>query len=489
MKFIYKFFILFLFFYSILQANVNINIPPKAYLNEPFLFEIEVDGNDIKFPNISKIDGNIVQEISSSSSTRIINSQISKKIKKTYSFYPTKDFTIPSFEFVIDGKSKYTSEKNVVLTIPTKTKSDIFDFSIKSSKNDLYVGENFILTLVFKYKKNTQIIDLSFDKPNFENFWYKQLNKSSKYDENEYTVQELNFLMFPLKNGNLKLNPILINAQVIDIHNSNNFSLFSNSAKNIRIYSNSLDFQVKKLPDDVNLIGKFTIDSNIDKSKIKQGEAISYKLKIEGIGNIDDIGDIKLDLKDALIYDNKPEIKTNLVNNKYQGTYEKVFSIVPNNSITIPAIKLKYFDKDLNKTIEIQTNEYSIDVEQNQVINSNVKLEKKDEILKSEPIVKVVEQESLANKILYFCLGAFATLLIFLLYFYFLKEKRKKQEYNTPLIKKIKLSKSNDELLKILVVHLNKDKNLDELIFKLEKSDNFDNLKKEIIKKIKELKL
>lgn len=111
---IFKFISLFFLFVSTLFADVKLYLPSHTLVkNEAFIFVLEAYGNDITFPNISLIDGQIVQEVASSNSTNIINGNITKQIKKTYSFYPTKDFILPSFETIIDGKSYKTNEEKI----------------------------------------------------------------------------------------------------------------------------------------------------------------------------------------------------------------------------------------------------------------------------------------------------------------------------------------------------------------------------------------
>ncbi len=482
---------LFLLFSTILFANVSLKLPPHALINEPYKFIIEASGESIKFPKLSTINGNIVQELSSSNSTNIINSQITKKIKKTFVFTPSSDFIFPSLEFKIDGKTYKTDEKKVELKKPEKTKSDLFDLEIKLSKNSVYVGENIILTIVFKYKKDLQIVDLSFNKTDFKDFWYKQLDKNKNYEESGYIVQELKFLMIPLKNGNIKINPLGITAQIMDVNSSRSFSLFSSVTKDIKIFSNELNLEVKQLPNNVKLIGEFDIKSTIDKRDIKRGEAVSFKINISGIGNIEDVPDIKLDIKEATIYENKPKIVTKILNDEISGSYEKVFSIIPNESIKIPSIKIEYFNKENKKISALTTPEYKVTLQESQN-NSNLNkkntLEKKS-FEKNSKEITLIKDVSYFEKGLYFILGIIVTLFIFAIYYYFTNKKREKQQYNTPLLNRIKNSKTKDELLKILAIYINFDKQLDELIFKLEKSNEIEVIKKQIKDKIKQLKL
>ena len=490
---LYKILLLFFLFFSSLFGNIQLSISSNPTVkNEAFIFVLDAFGSNIKFANIKTIDSYEVQELSNQTSTNIINGQISKSIKKAYSLNPTKDFILPSFEFEIDGEKKYTKEEEIKVIDASKTQSDIFDFTIKTNTNDLYIGENFILTLVFKYKKNARLENLYLDKPNFQNFWFKQLDESKNYEDGEYIVSEVDFLMFALKDGNLNIEPMKINAQVSQ---NNSYSLFS-TTKNQKVYSNSLDFIIKSLPQNIKLIGDFEILASVDKKEVKIGEAISYKLNIKAQGNIDEIADIKFPVENLTVYENKPIIKSEIINNKLVGEYEKVFSVVSDKSFTIPRIEIEYFDKNTKQIVKKQTESFHIEVI-NEVFKQEVVLEKavkqEDEIIQdkeeAKEIIKIIEKTSIKDKIIFFSLGIIASLLIGTLYFYVITSKRKKVEENRPLIIKIKKCKTKEELIKTLAVYIKIDLRLDDLIFQLEKSNDINSLKKQIIKLVKELKL
>ena len=484
---------LFLSTISILSlfANVQLNLPNSIVRGEPLQFSLTLVGNDIQLPKLDTIASNSVNEISSTTSTNMVNFNISKSIKKVYSLFPKKDFIFPSLKFIIDGKEYFTKEQKIVIKDSSKTKSSIFDLSIETSSNEFYINENFVLTLVFKYKKNANIVDLSFEKPNFDNFWYKQLKESNQYEENGFIVQKLNFLLFPLKEGKIKINPLKIHAKILD--ESNPFSLFSNSMSIKTIYSNDLELNIKNLPDNINLIGDFDIKTTVDKTKVKQGEAVSFKLEINGIGNIDDIKDIKLNLPNAIIYDNKPEIQTKYENGKYIGKYTKSYSIIPNNSIVIPKIKIEYFDKKSKTVISKQSDEINIEVLQNSIIKTQELIQKAKPEIKEKEVIKIIERVSIKDRFIFFCLGIISSIVIIALYFYIIKEKNKIKVKDTPLSKKVKKANNKDELLKILAVYIKKDSSLDKLIFQLENEmkdeKDIKAIKKEILKRIKEINL
>lgn len=487
MKTIKYFLILILLNISIF-ASVTLKAPDSFTKGEPFIFVYEAIGSSIEFPEIKSIDGYLVESIGTSRSLQIINGNYDEKIAKRFKLLPQKDFTIPSFTFEIDGKEIKSQEKKITARTITKTTSNNFDLTLKPSKTELYTGEELLVKLIFKYKKGLQITNLGFEKPHFNNFWYKRLDNSSKrYEENNYIVQELDFLLFPQKSGELTISPLRVDVQMMDSNSSGNFGFFTMAPKVVKVYSNELKFDVKDLPNGINYIGDFQIDASIDKNKIKQGESISYRLNIKGVGNFDDIQDIKLNIPNATIYDNKPEINTKFTSNGYEGSYTKVYSIVPSNSLEIPSISFKYFSKKDKKIVEKKTKPFKIEVEEKAIKKVVLEKPKVEESIEKEVLIK--KEKSTSDRVLFFFLGVGFTLLIIGLYTYVKLQKNKKSKNDTPLIKLVKKSKDKSELIKVLVPFIKKDPNLDNLIYECQGAKDFKILKKEILELLKDLKI
>jgi hypothetical protein len=288
----------------------------------------------------------------------------------------------------------------------------------------------------------------------------------------------------------LKIPAIKIEAKVVDL-SAYSYSLFSQPVKVEKIYSNSLDLDVKSLPDGVSLIGEFLLKTSISKEEINENESLSYKIEISGYGNIDDIEDIKLNIKDVTIFEDKAKIETKIENNKNVGTYKKSFSIISNDDFEIPSIELKYFDKNIQKVVTQKSQNYKIKVKKSEIKEAFKGLEKAQtkEIVK-EVEEKIVYKASLKQMILFFILGIVFTILTFGLYYY-VKNRKSKQSDDLPLVKLIKKSKDKSELIKILIPYIGYNKSLDDMIFKLEKDKNIELnvIKKEIINIVKLLNI
>jgi len=482
MKF-YKIFLLLIIPF-ILSAKVTLTAPDDFFKGDKVVFKITASGGEVKFPNISNIDGVAVQSAGTSSAITIVNGNRKQKLVKTFAIIADKDITIPSFKISINGKIEQTKPKIIKMKLVEKTISSIYDIEIKVNKKESYVGEDILFTLIFKYQKDTQLVDLNFYKPNFENFWTKELQSKQQVIEGNYVVHELNYLLFPQKDGKLSIDPLRIDAIVSD-NSSQNYGFFSTqSTKSIPIYSNRLDLNVKPLPKDIKLIGDFEISSTIDKTNITQGEAISYKLTIKGRGNLDDLDEIKLSIPNTTIYDNPSKKEFDIQDELYGGVFNKTYSIVAQNDFVIPPISLKYFDKKTKTIKTIKTKSYDIKVKG--VVKKAAILEVAK--IKQTPIVSLATQNIQSNvvekiikttdkqKIVFFILGMIFSTILISLYFIFKNKTSKKEE--TPLDKQIKKVNSLDELLKVLVVYINIDKQLDKIIYNLENKNSEIELKK-----------
>lgn len=481
-------FIISIFFTaSFVNAAVVLQAPESFYKGDVINFSIVASGTDIKMPEITDIDGVSVQKTRTSQQTTIRNGVRSFQIIQGYALLGTKEINIPSFEIVIDNKIEKTEAKTIKMLEVTKTKSDLYDLSISVDKNEVFVGEAVEFTLRFKYKKDLQIVNLDLKKPAFENFWVKDLQtqKQQNIDPN-YEMQEIKYLLFPQKSGKIDLASVRIDVTTMKNSSAGSFYL-STPTETKPVYSNSIKLNVKALPSGVNLIGDFQISSTVDKFSLTQGEAVSYKLHIEGRGNLDDLDEVVLDIPNTTIYDNPSQKEYNIQNNLYGGKYTKAYSIVGQNDFTIPSIKIRYFDKQTMEIKTIQTKSYDIKVKgettQKKIleVGSVVTQDKTREVINRQVI-----ETSFVEKIVYFMFGVLFSIILIGIYWYF-KNRVKKEE--TVLFTRVKKTKTPDELFKLLVVYINIDEELDRIIYKLENLSiqEYKNEKSTLLKTLKQL--
>ncbi|MGB3751460.1 MAG: BatD family protein [Arcobacteraceae bacterium] len=473
---------------SIANAAVVLQSPERFYKGDVVNFTIIASGKEIKIPEITDIDGVPVQKTRTSQHTTIRNGERSFQLIQGYALVGTKDINIPSFEIIIDNKIEKTKAKTIKMLEVTKTKSDLYDLSIAVDKKEVFVGEAVEFTLRFQYKKDLQIVNLDLKKPAFENFWVKELQTQKQQNIDPiYEIQEIKYLLFPQKSGKIDLSSVRIDVTTMKNSSAGSFYL-STPTETTPVYSNSIELNLKALPNSINLIGDFNISSTVDKLSVMQGKAVSYKLSIEGRGNLDDLDEVILDIPNTTIYDNPSQKEYNIQNNLYGGKYTKAYSIVGQDDFTIPAIEIRYFDKKTSEVKTIRTKSYDIRVNGQVVEKKTLEVSSVDtqEKIANVPTKELIKTP-LVEKILYFILGVLFTIIVMGLFWYL--KKRVNKEDESVLYKRLKKAKTSDELFKMLVVYINIDEKLDKIIYKLENlsMQEYKNEKIALLKTLKKL--
>ncbi len=472
---------------TILLATVQLKAPQSFTQGDSVQFGIVAKGSDVKMPNITTIENYTVQTLGRSVQTHIVNGKKSSTLEQTYMFKPDKSITIPPFEVRVDGKVMRTKSQTVQMEKVEKTISNLFDFELKVDKKEVFVGEMVKLDLLFRYRKDINVVDLQFQPPIFDGFWVKQIkqNLPIKDADPNYHYQGLQYLLFPQKQGVLDIGPLSIQVVTMDSNSANSFFL-TGAANKRSVYSNSITLDVKKTPNDLALVGKFEIEGGVDKTEVSQGEAVSFKVKIKGEGNMDDIPNIKLDIPEATIYENPADQNFEYKGKKYQGEYTKAFSILSSKSFTIPPVVIEYFDPTTNKTHTIKTQKYTINVKSPTTSNTpTLQIENKTD--------QKTSSTSKEDKLLYFLLGVVSIVVVLFLFIVIQKlftMKKSKKQKELPLYKKLANANSKNEILKIVAVYINIDKDFDKIIYEFEQTEDtkvLKHLQKQMLQQIKQM--
>jgi len=342
------FFILPMFLFALVNVNVN---KTNVYPGEEVVFTIQASGNNIKFPNIQKIDTFPVQGTEIMQNITVLNGNIQKSISKSYIFFPTKNVTIPSFTVTVDSKQYKTKPIKINVTKPKESKNSNFKIKLSINKTKIYLGEPAIFKIKFFQKEGTKPQSIEIQRPNFNNFFIKQLSKK-EYQHNGFDISEYSFLLIPQKAGNYKIGPVLGKIGYLSTTPVNDpfFNLVTSSLKYINIFSNEIDINVSSIPKN-SVYGDFSAQFSANKSEVNANEPVKVTLKIKGCGDFYDLMDFKLNIKNATVYENTPIIKTFIKNGKLCGTYTKEFTLISNSDIAIPPVEFQEFNGK-NKTVK-----------------------------------------------------------------------------------------------------------------------------------------
>ena len=361
-----KIVIIFAFLSSTIYANVIAEVSPKVvYRGEEATYMLTVDGSKIEKPMISTLCGANVTGTRSQTSIQMINMDYKKSYVLSYTFVPQKSCVIAPVSLRVDGKVVKSNAVKVLVKKPTQTKNANFVLSLKASKNNLYVGEPFILELTLRQNKGAQAVDSKFVAPDFKGFWVKGTPQTARSETNEYVITKARYKLAPQREGNLTIDPAAI--KIASRANSrDSWGMLIPQVKWRTYYSNEVHIHAKALPNNAKLVGNFTIKATANKTTINPSEAVNVSVEVDGDGNLEDIASFKPYINGVNVFGEKIEIHGNKLTQKLAFVSDKDFTIPP-FSIAFYNLKTKRVEKIVTKPIHIKVSANTNQTQQLQI--------------------------------------------------------------------------------------------------------------------------
>ena len=462
-----------------LSASVEMVAPDHFMEGEALSFQIIARGFEIKIPEIDTIEGYPVENTKTSEEAVIIDTRKASKITKTYRLSARKSITIPSFTIEIDREDEKTKSQRVKLEKITKTISEDFDLQMQLNKSDAYIGEEVVLSVFFAYK---ELEDYTLPEVDFSDFMVKELNTKAWIRADGQRVEEIRYALTPQAAGSLRLHPLKAEVEALDsgYKNLNNRSRYT---RKLSVYSNELTLNVTALSKNLSLFGAYTLKASVDKQQVNAGEAVTLTLTVEGVGNIDDLDSLELQIPGTTVYSRSADENED----DTIGRYSKKFEIVSDKDFTIPAIVLDYLDRKSRTKKTLQSRAFEIKVIGGNLFSGKPKREEPTQAMAGKETTREKEEKAtVMEKGIYFAMGIISTLALTMLYRQF-KDRRRKRE--PALARVLKQVKTQEALFKKMVPYIGKERALDRLIYQLEGKERIDfkAIKKEIIRKVQGL--
>ena len=470
--------VMLLFFATLLSASdVSISVDKRQiYQGDSVSFTISAKGDSVEFPKVDKIGNFDVQDRGTSYNIVMINGNLSKTRKKTYTFMPESNVTIPSFDVKVDGNIVKTKPIDIVVVKPSAQSGGApFSVKMKLSKTSAMVGEPVKLDIIFKQRRDAKADRLNITPPQLQDFWAKEIRGQREHLEGNYIVQTKSFLLFPQKEGNFTIPAIEADIGNYVQNQSNDpflndpfFVTFNRQISWKRLFSNKVNLSVKPLPDNLEVYGDFTMSANVDKREVLANKPVNLTIKIKGSGNFDDIQKFNLNIPDAIVYADEPKVSTHIIGDKQVGEFTQKIAIIADRNYTIPAVEFSYFDAKTKTKKTIKSAPIKIAVKGGAVSKStSPKIEEAPSLKSNNQAQKVIVKEDSKTKYIYLLigliLGSFIT-------FMALKINFKKPKKELEIAKQISKAKDDKELYKILLPYAKEHEYLKEILEKLEEN-------------------
>ncbi len=250
-------------------------------------------------------------------------------------------------------------------------------------KADVYQGQQ--ITLTYRVYTRVDILQNQLTKmPDLNGFWAEEVRsnqpaqfKIETYKGERYNVADIRrVVLFPEHPGNITIEPFTMDfiARVQSAPRDFMDQFFGNNVQDVNYSAKSLPvvIKVKPLPEAgkpagfTGAVGNFNIQASVDRENLKANEALNYKVKVSGAGNIKLLKDLNPAFPaDFEKYDPKLTDSVNITNNGLSGYRNYNYLVIPRHKgdFTIEPLNFSYFNPATRKYVTLQTKAFNIKVE------------------------------------------------------------------------------------------------------------------------------
>ena len=441
MKNLGKLLIFLILFPHAIYAGIKTSVSSTTVeVGEAVTFTLTISDNDIKRPSITSLCGVDVVATGARTSIQMMNNSVKKVQMLTYRFVPQKSCVIEPIEIRVGDKIELTKKINIVVKEQIISANSDFILTLETSKKDVYIGEEFEVTLLFKQRQNVEVLDSDFAPPAMQGFWIKGETEPIRYRDGDYAVTKLVYKIAAQREGVLRVSK----AQMKVATRSRGQDSWGSWIPNLKwrsYFSNEINVNVKALPQNLKIIGDFSIKVRVDKLKLNANEAVNITLEVLGKGNLEDIKSFKPQISGVSVFEEDIKIEGNKLSQKMAFIADKDF--------TIPSFSLKYFDTRTKEIKTITTKSIDVDVIDEKKVEELVIKKEKEVAISS---VKNDSSISILTAIIIFIAGLLSGVALMLIKSF--KKPKREEKLNIKdekvLLMKLLPYKDDKEVLEII---------------------------------------
>ena len=389
-----KLFLIFLLLTNIFSQEIESTVSSsKINLTESIIYTIKIDdvevNPEVRLDKLEK-SFSIIAGPNVGSEYRYINGKRSSSRSISWTLIPKGDgiLIIPSFEVKVGKKIFFTKEFKVEVVeqnIDKSTKDLILEVNI--DKTDVVVGEQIVISYKFYTRIASKVISTEF--PKYKNFWTEklfdptgtQINPDSWEDieidgYNYKSLKLYEVSIFPLEEGVFELDSMIMKVETKEKDPSFNrlfwndpfFDTFSQYTSARILVSDPIKVKVsslKNIPEDFSgAVGLFKLSSSISEGKIEEGIPAIFTLKLDGSGNLKNIGRPIIKFPDKLeVFEGETLIEKNITDSS-SGSISWKYNLIPRKSgiFKITPISLPYYSPKIKKWSNAISNEVVFEV-------------------------------------------------------------------------------------------------------------------------------
>ncbi len=395
-----------LFVYGSLQAQditLTAQAPSVVAVGEQFTISWTANarGGEFIAPEINDFYVLSGPQTSFSQSTQIIQGKVTTTISNTYTYYlqATKEgkFNIPSGKYTVKN-DEYLSEPVDIEVVSEGTnvnrpveqgreREDDLQEGVSSAdlyvrllvnKTNVYLGEHIAASLKIYSRVNLSGIQevkypdfKSFLKEDLETAPLRALERENVNGSIYGTGILQRFLLYPQRTGTIAIDPANLTVLLQQQSRSNDpffgdfFSTFTTVPKMIATLP--VEINVKPLPPGApptfnGAVGDFSIRSSISADTVNTNDAVTYRITLQGQGNMKLTSAPELDLPpDIEIYEPKISSDLSVSASGTSGSRTFEYVLIPryHGEFVIPSVQYSYFDPSSGRYMTLTTSDHT----------------------------------------------------------------------------------------------------------------------------------
>lgn len=396
--------------------QLEVNAPGRVDMGEPY-FQVRytiktTHTHDFVPPQTNDFEQLSAPGISTMNSTVIVNGDVKTESSTTFTltYAPLKKgtFTLPAATVDVNGKTVKSATVKIQVTgegrpsagnslsasrrqeeddlrnarVPV-TDKDLF-IQTTAERTQAYEQEAVLLTYRFYARSGVGLSNLAIsEKPNFQGMMSQEIQPKSIDAEITHLNGEtyrtgiiMQYLVYPQKAGKVKVPGITFDCYVIQSAAMDDmldayFNGMSQVGRTLKRTSNALEFDVKALPepkpaDFSGGVGIFQIKGELLTPHPKANEVCTYRLTVEGKGNLKMLAPPVLNLPtDFDSYNPKTVEHTEVTPEGVKGKMVYEYTFVPRNmgGYHLEGMSFSYFDTDKKAYVTLTTDSIGLHVE------------------------------------------------------------------------------------------------------------------------------
>ena len=355
-------------------ASVDKN---RCNIDDIISFKIEFENAD-SFSNIDIAslikDFTVVSGPSQQTSMQWINGKVTNSRIMSWSLSPKREgrLVIPRLNVQISGKKSITEKIVVFVGQSQKKESDLDIFiSAEVDKESVFIGEQ--ITLTYSIHRRVECSIEPFEIPKFPGFWSEELFRPNQIKFKNIAINGVQYqkgilykvALFPISGKELEIESLSIKIQKQKKKNRRGrdpffdpfFDSFFTETETKILRSKKRKILIKNYPGSrpigfTGAVGNFKISTSTDTDSTNVNEAITFRVIIEGVGNMGLFTIPKISFADDIDqFPPKENFEKNVFRDELSEKMIWEYILVPRVSgkLSIPSISFTFFNPKIEE--------------------------------------------------------------------------------------------------------------------------------------------